>query len=73
MTTVIIDETKKEGQEILRFLQKLSCVKILETPEPPCQMNAEELRNSVDRGFRQYQNGQTISHEEFLKKHERGL
>ncbi|MDO5665014.1 MAG: hypothetical protein Q4G63_07135 [Bacteroidia bacterium] len=34
----------------------------------PCQMTEQELSNSVDRAIEQYNNGKTVSHEEFLKK-----
>lgn len=50
--------------KLFSYAQKLT----RETESSPVLMTDEELKESVDRAVNQYKNGETVSHEEFLKE-----
>lgn len=72
MTTVIIDETCKEGQEILQILQKKEYATVLEDNDWWCTITEEE-RRKINRGLQDLANGRTQTHEQVRKLYEEWL
>ncbi|MDH6341792.1 hypothetical protein M2480_000751 [Parabacteroides sp. PFB2-12] len=63
----LIRQIRQETDETV-LDRLIACLK--KESNAPCQMTPKELEESVDRAIQQYRNGQTITHEEFLKKYQ---
>jgi len=66
MATVIIDDTSKDGQEMLKRLRGKDYATILsdEEAEDWWQTISEAERQSIERGLQDLANGKTVDHEQ---------
>lgn len=73
MTTVIIDETSKEGQEMLIHLQNKKYATVLDDDHDWWFSISEKERESINAGLQDLANGRTIPHEQVRKLYEKWL
>lgn len=63
MTTIVIDESSREGKAFIELLRQMKFARVLEGESDWWATITSEEREAIDEGVSDIKNGKTLSHE----------
>jgi len=73
MTTILIDESSKDGRDLIEFLRTKKSVTFLSEETDWWNTISQKERDAIEEGLRDIREGHTTPHEEVMKQYAQWL